>query len=280
MAKATMFQKPIPKEERVFYYDSETDDPIQTKEQEAHEEFKLPEDYVFLPKGVWPKAKAFLVYRVFVVLGLWYELGYWGLKIHGLEKMRGIKGGYLMYCNHTNPFHDVFAPGVVAGISGFRRIYTVVSGVQLLIPGIGPLLPALGALPLGTSPGTKKKFHEAVDYRVQHGCPVTIYPEAHLWPYATKIRKFPQGDRAFVYPVRNQVPCFALTTTFRKSGKKNDERPRMDIWIDGPFYPDPKLSDDKNRAELASKVYQSMVKYSKENSYEYFQYRPRSAKKP
>lgn len=276
MAKATMFQKPIPEEERIFYYESETDDPIKTAEQERHEEVKLPEDYEYVPKNPLKKLWAAIVYRVFVVIGYPYELGYWGLKIHGKEKMNEVgKGGYMMYCNHTNPFHDVFGPGVVAN----RRIYTVVSGTQLKIPGLGKLLPPLGALPLGTSPTTKKRFHEAVDYRLKQGNAVTVYPEAHVWPYATKIRKFPQGDRAFVYAVRNKVPCFALTTTYRRSGKEGDERPRMDMYVEGPFWPDPEKSDAENQAELARKVYDSMVKYSKNNSYEYFRYRPKSAKK-
>lgn len=276
MAQAEMFQKPIPKEERVFYYESETDDPIKTKEQEEHKKFMLPEDYEYLPKSPLKKIWAFLVYRAFVALGIWYEFGYWGVHVHGREKMKEVKGGYMMYCNHTNPFHDVFGPGVAA-IN--RRIYTVVSGAQLLIPGIGKLLPALGALPLGTSPETKKRFHEAVDYRLKHGHPVTVYPEEHVWPYATKIREFPHGDRSFVYCTRNNVPCFSIVTTYRKSNKPGDERPRMDIYIDGPFYPDPKLSDDENRAKLARQVRESMIKSSKNNSYEYFQYRPRQAKK-
>ncbi len=275
MPKPTFFQKPIPESERVFYYDSETDDPIKTKEQERHEEFRLPEDYVYLPRNPLRKLWAALVYRVFKVVGLWYEYCYWGLRVHGREKLeKAGDSGYVFYCNHTNPFHDVFGPGVVTK----RRIYTVISGVQLKLPGIGWVLPALGGLPLGTSPGTKQKFHEAVDYRLKQGNVVTVYPEAHLWPYATKIRQFPQGDRAFVYPVRNHVPCFALTTTYRHSDRKDDERPRMDIYIDGPFWPDDDKTDDENRAKLARQVRESMIKYSQKNSYEYFQYRPRSSK--
>ena len=40
--KAELFQKDIPKKERVFYYESETDDPIQTDEQEKGQEVKEP----------------------------------------------------------------------------------------------------------------------------------------------------------------------------------------------------------------------------------------------
>ena len=38
MAKAALFQKDLPKNERVFYYESEEDDPIKTSEQEKKEE--------------------------------------------------------------------------------------------------------------------------------------------------------------------------------------------------------------------------------------------------
>ena len=34
MAKASIFIKDIPKEQRVFYYESEEDDPIKTDDQE------------------------------------------------------------------------------------------------------------------------------------------------------------------------------------------------------------------------------------------------------
>ena len=71
-----------------------------------------------------------------------------------------------------------------------------------------------------------------------------------------------------------------MTTTYHKrKDKKHGDLPRMDIYVDGPFYPDDKKSEDENRAILAEKAYDSMVKYSKKSSYEYFQYRPKSAKK-
>ena len=44
MAKAELFQKDLPEEERVFYYDNEEDDPIKTKEQERKEKEQLAEE--------------------------------------------------------------------------------------------------------------------------------------------------------------------------------------------------------------------------------------------
>ena len=82
------------------------------------------------------------------------------------------------------------------------------------------------------------------------------------------------------YAVRNDLPVFTMTTTYHKRvrGKKGD-LPRMDVYVDGPFYPDPKKSEAENRAELAKKAYDSMVKYSKKNTYEYFKYIKKDTKK-
>ena len=277
MAKAELFQKDIPKDERVFYYTSEEDDPIKTNEQENKVEVGLPEGYEFIPKNVFVKMYSALLFRIFKLFGQYYERGYWQVKFYGREKLKKARGvGYVMYANHTNPFHDVFGPALAAD----RRIFTIISPVNLKVPGIGKVLPYIGGLPLGKTKAEKAAFHEAADTRLKQGNCLVIYPEAHVWPYATKIRKFPAGDRSFVYAVRNNLPIFTMTTTYHKrKDKKRGDLPRMDVYIDGPFWPDPKKTDDENRADLARKAYDSMVKYSKRNSYEYFQYRHKSVKK-
>lgn len=277
MAKAELFQKDIPPEERVFYYESEEDDPIKTDEQEAKVEVGLPDGYEFIPKNPFVKLYSAVLFRAFKLFGQYYERGYWQAKIHGREKLKKAKGkGYVMYANHTNPFHDVFGPAIAAD----RRIFTIISPVNLKIPGIGKTLPYIGGLPLGKTKEEKQEFNDAVDKRLAQKNCLVIYPEAHVWPYATKIRKFPAGDKSFKYAARNDLPIFTMTTTYHKrKDKKRGDLPRMDIYIDGPFWPDPAKSEDENRAELAKKAYDSMVKYSKKNSYEYFQYRSKSDKK-
>ena len=277
MAKAELFQKDIPAEERVFYYASEEDDPIKTDEQEKKVEVGLPEGYKFIPKNPFVKLYSAVLFRAFKLFGQYYERGYWQVKIHGREKLKKAKGkGYVMYANHTNPFHDVFGPAIAAD----RRIFTIISPVNLKIPGIGKTLPYIGGLPLGKTKEEKQAFNDAVDKRLAQKNCLVIYPEAHVWPYATKIRKFPAGDKSFKYAARNDLPIFTMTTTYHKrKDKKRGDLPRMDIYIDGPFWPDSAKSEDENRAELAKKAYDSMVKYSKKNSYEYFQYRPKSDKK-
>lgn len=269
MAKAELFQKDIPEKERVFYYTSETDDPIKTKEQEKKVEVGLPEGYEFIPKHWWTRVYSAVLFRVFWIFGQWYERWYWQTKFHGRGKLKKAKGkGYLIYANHTNPFHDVFGPAIAAD----RRIFTIISPVNLKIPGIGPILPYIGGLPLGKSAEEKKAFNEAADKRLAQKKVLVIYPEAHVWPYATKVRKFPAGGRSFKYAVRNDLPVYSMTTTYhRRMKRKKGDLPRMEVYLDGPFYAEGK-SDEARQDDLAKKVYDSMVKYSKNNTYEYFRY--------
>lgn len=269
MAKAELFQKDLPEEERVFYYASENDDPIKTKEQEKKIKVKLPEDYVFIPKNPFVKLYSAVLYRGFKVFARWYAKYYLEMKIVGREKFKKAKGkGYVIYANHTNPFHDAFSPAVVAD----RRIFTIISPVNLLLPGIGKFLPYIGAMPLGSSEKKKKEMNEAVDKRLKQKNCLVIYPEAHVWPYYTGIRKFPAGDKSFKYAVRNDLPVFTMTTTYQKS-RKGHARPRMTVYVDGPFYADKNLSEEEKRSKLAKQAYESMVKYSKKSNYEYFKYK-------
>ena len=271
MAKAELFQKDIPKSERVFYYENETDDPIKTKEQERKEKVTLPARYEFIPRHWWVRLYSSVLFRIFWIFGQWYERRYWQAKFYGREKLKKARGaGYVMYANHTNPFHDVFGPALAAD----RRIFTIISPVNLKLPGIGKFLPMIGGIPLGTNDKEKKEMNEAVDKRLvrQKKC-LVIYPEAHVWPYATKIRKFPASGKSMKYAVRNDLPVYTMTTTYHKRSKrKKGDLPRMEVYVDGPFYASKDGTDEERQEELAKKVYDSMVKYSKKNTYEYFKY--------
>ena len=240
MAKAELFEKDLPKEKRVFYYNSEEDDPIKTEAQEKKEKVLLPEGYEFIPENPFVRLYAAILYRGFKVFARFYARFYLHMDIVGREKLKKVKGtGYVIYANHTNPFHDAFSPALVAD----RRIFTIISPVNLKLPGIGKFLPLIGGIPLGTNEKEKKAMNEAVDKRLAQKKCLVIYPEAHVWPYYTKIRKFPAGDRSFKYAVRNNLPVFTMTTTYHKSKVKGQERPDMTVYVDGPFYPDKKLSN-------------------------------------
>ena len=116
-----------------------------------------------------------------------------------------------MYANHTNPMLDPFIPTV---ISNPNPIYVIISSVNLSIPVIGKILKYLGGLPLPTNIKATKNFLEVIKLRVSQNHPVMIYPEAHLWPYYTKIRPF--TELSFRYPVQYKTPVFCFTNTYQK----------------------------------------------------------------
>ena len=277
MAQAELFQKDIPKSERVFYYASEEDDPIKTDEQEKKVEVGLPKDYEFIPKNIFVRMYSSVLYRIFWIFGQWYERRYWQAKFYGREKLKEARGkGYVIYANHTNPFHDVFGPAIAANC----RIFTIISPVNLKVPGIGKFLPLIGGLPLGKTKEEKQAFNEAVDIRLKQKKCLVVYPEAHVWPYYTGIKKYPAGDRSFKYASRNNLPVFTMITTYhRRKDRKKGDLPRMDVYLDGPFWPDADKTESENNAILAKKAYDSMVKYSKKSTYEYFKYIKKSDKK-
>ena len=97
---------------------------------------------------------------------------------------------------------------------------------------------------------------------------ITVYPEAHIWPYYTGVRPF--TDVSFRYPASDGSPVFSFSVLYRKGmfGK-----PKMSVYIDGPFYSD-KGSIRERQAELRDKVYDAIDKRtSSEENYRFVEYR-------
>ena len=105
---------------------------------------------------------------------------------------------------------------------------------------------------------------------------MTIYPEAHIWPYYTKIRPFEAVS--FKYPVALDVPVYALTNTYHQR-KKGSDRVNIITYIDGPFYPDKSLKPKERQQVLRNQVYECMVERSRESDYEVICYQ-KIEKKP
>jgi 1-acyl-sn-glycerol-3-phosphate acyltransferase len=123
------------------------------------------------------------------------------------------------------------------------------------IPFIGRFVPYLGGLPLPSDLGATRNFMKATDYLVKKNKAIVIYPEAHLWPYYTKIRPF--LATSFHYPVKYHTPTYCFTNTYHQ--RKNNKKVKIITYIDGPFYPQAGLDDIQAREDLRQKVYQAMT---------------------
>ncbi len=223
----------------------------------------VDKNFKFIHKNpLWIFAE-FISYRFFV-----YPVAYLYAKIHfrqkivGKKKLKGFKGRYFMYGNHTQVPGDGFLPPVIMFP---RKNYDLVSPENIAVKGTKNILMMLGAIPIPNDIHAIKKFEEAIKYRINHKHPICIYPEAHIWPYYTKIRNF--KSVSFRYPVKLDVPTFCFTNTYQK--RKHSSKAKMTTYIDGPFYPNKELSFKEQIEDLRNKVYETMVERSKNSNYEY-----------
>ncbi len=248
----------------VRYYSSFSDD----FEQSADQSFQLPEDYEWVRTGLRFRCLSGLIYGLAVIFGGAYCRFLLHMRVKGRKNLKGVKGGFFIYGNHTQPVGDVFIPALCVLP---KRIYTVVSTANYGIPVIGKLLPFLGALPLVGSVHGMKELSKAMERRLQKGHPIVIYPEAHVWKYYTAIRPFP--DTSFKFPAKFDKPTFAMTVTYKSS--KLFKRPITEVFLDGPFYPRGDTVKDKAR-DLHHKVLSAMLERSKTGNCSYITYKEKA----
>jgi len=249
------------REREIRYYSDFTDD----FEQSADQDHALPENYEWVRTGFFARIASALTYGFWLFLSWFYLRFRLHLRVKGRKKLKGARGGFFLFCNHTQPVGDVFIP---AHALFPRRIYTVVGTANFGIPVIGKILPYLGALPVTGSVDGLRKLTRAMEVRLSEGHPVVIYPEAHVWKYYTGIRPFP--DTPFRYPVKLGAQSYAMTVTYRKS--KIWRRPVTEVFLDGPFSGDGAGVRDKT-ADLCGKIRTAMEERSRNSNVEYIEYR-------
>lgn len=249
------------KEKKIFYYKSFKDDVVESKNQD----YKLKDGYKWIKTNIFYRLCSNIIYAIARVFGIIYCKFFLHVKYENKEVLKKYKKqGYFIFGNHTQPMGDVFIP---AGLG--KRIYVLVSPANLGVTGIGPFLPMLGALPKPDSLKDMKKLTDAINFRINKNKCVVIYPEAHVWPYYTKIRPF--SSASFRFPVNLDAPSFVMTTTYYK--RKYGDKPGIKVYIDGPFMPDNNLSKKEREEKLHNDVYSCMSDRSMKSTYEYIEYK-------
>lgn len=176
------------------------------------------------------------------------------------------KEGYFLYGNHTNDIADALIPS----LSCFPKdVYVIVHPNNISMPILGKITPFLGALPLPDDMKAAKNFNKAIGHKIEQKHCVTIYPEAHIWPYYTKIRPF--KDTSFSYPIKLGAKVFCFTNTYQK--RRFCKTPRIVTYIDGPFTSDSNLGIKEQRSGLRNQVYDAMCKAARNNNVELIQYK-------
>lgn len=243
---------------------------------ELHEEFAtdhikakhIGEEYRYLRTGIMDRIGHRFWYRIVAIpLAKLYMKRHFLHKIVNKEVLaQAGENGYYLYGNHTHFLADALIPTLV---NLPKETAVIVHPNNVSMPVLGKITPYLGALPLPDERGALKHFLEALDWHTDRGDCVMIYPEAHIWPFYTKIRPF--VDTSFRYPVQKKLPVFCLTNTYQKRpGRKT---PQIVTYLDGPFYPDSGLSAKLQKTKLRDQVYETMCRRALNSNVEMIVYR-------
>ena len=210
---------------------------------------------------------SFLLYRVVATpLAFLYTKMVFGQRTVGKEKLSAAgKAGVFLYGNHTQASADPLIPNLVMFP---RKVYTICHPANVSMPVFGSLMPYVGAVPLPDGMTAYRNFTACINRRINEKAVVTVYPEAHIWPYYTRIRPFP--DTSFTYPAQLNAPVYCFTNTYK--ARKHRKKPRIVTYLDGPFYPDESLPVRQRAAALREEVYRTMRSRSLLSDTEYIQY--------
>ena len=251
-------------EKRKIYYSDPLNDEFSTTKIETK---KIDGDYVYIHKSLFKKSTKFFWYRMMAtpIAFIYLKLKFCHKIINKNLLKNAKKEGYFIYGNHTQAIADAFIPTMLCYP---KPVYTIVHPNNVSMPYLGKITPSLGAVPLPDEFSAVVNFIKAIETRVNGGNAVCIYPEAHIWPYYTKIREF--SDKSFKYPVKFNKPVYCFTNTYQK--KKNSKRIKIVTYVDGPFITNDKVSVKEQKQILRDSVYETMVNRSKMNEVEIVKY--------
>lgn len=250
---------------KIIYYEDELNDEFSKSSIEPR---IIDENYKYVHKNpLWNLCSFVLQNILSVPIKILYAKIKFRIKYIGKEKIKPYRNeGYFIYGNHTQPFADTFIPSIPMYP---KRNFFIVNPVNISLKGTGTLVEMLGAMPIPSNKSAMKNFLEAIKQKMNKGYAITIYPEAHIWPYYTKIRPF--KDVSFKYPIQLEKPAFCITNTYQSYGK-NNKKIKIVSYIDGPFYPNKELTLKEQQKELRNKIYNCMEERSENSNIEHIKY--------
>ena len=195
------------KDKPVFYYDDELNNDfagMNISRKQVDESFK------FIHNNPLWKACSFVLYYLIAWPLVWlYERVILGTRFVNKDAVKKCDEHYFLYGNHTGII-DAYTPNL---ISMPKRNRIIVAPDTVSIPLIRNIVQMLGAIPLPTKFSGMRKYCEAIDH-YHRTSNITIFPEAHIWPYYTGVRPF--TDASFAYPVQLGAPVIAFFVAYTK----------------------------------------------------------------
>ncbi len=251
------------KEKKRLFYKTEKDDFFKAEKPLP----RVDENYVYIKRGVLHSLAKFTLYRIIATpIAAFYSKFIMRDKFIGKKKLKEYKRcGYFIYSNHTQAIGDAFTPNALLFP---KRVYVVVGKDNLALPIIGKGTAYLGAIPTPDNLRAAINFNNAISQRIKERAAVVIYPEAHVWPYYIGLRDF--DPSTLEPPVRENAPVFTAARVYKSRGV--GKKPRSEIYIDGPFLPNPSLPKKERREALRAEVFEALRARTSLSDCEYIEY--------
>ena len=255
---------------KTIYYEDELNDEFSEAKIEPR---KIDGSYKYEHKSIIWNFTAYLVQNVISVpIKFLYAKIKFRIKYVGREKLKPYKKqGYFVYGNHTQAFADTF---IISNAIFPKRNCIIVNPENVSMKFLGNFVQKFGAIPIPNERSGMKNFLTTIKNKIQKGYAITIFPEAHIWPYYTKIRPF--KNVSFKYPIEYNTPVFCVTNTYQKRGKN---KVKITTYIDGPFFQNEYIENiQEKKQDLRDKVYNKMMERSKESNFEFIKYERKDLK--
>lgn len=252
------------KEKKIIYYEDELNDEFSTAKIIPR---VIDEKYKYEHNILWNLASYVLQNFISMPIKYLHVKIKFRIKFVGKKKFKKCRNtGYFIYANHTQPFADTFIPSLA---NYPKRNFFIVNPENVSIKGVETLIEMLGAIPVPGNKVAAENFLNVINKKIESHSSITIYPEAHIWPYYTKIRPF--KSVSFKYPVKMEVPAFCITNTYQSYGRKKN-KVKIVSYVDGPFFTDKELTIKEQQQKLRNEIYNCMVNRSKNSNIEVIKY--------
>lgn len=235
-----------------YYYRDEINDDfatLQIKSKQINSDF----NYVNKHKLYWLFVHIARLTFIIPFLNILSKIVY-RTKVKNKQVLKRVKKtGYFLYSNHTSSFDPI---NHVCLVNQSKYSAIIASLETFSIKGLKEVVHFLGAIPIPVSPKMYRNFHEALHHHINHKHKIIIYPEAHIWPFYNDIRPF--KSVSFRYPVEFNAPIIIATTIYKK--RRFAKKPKMEIYLDGPFYKNNNLMFKEQIDNLRNIAYETMKK--------------------
>ena len=248
----------------------ENDDPVVTDEQ--REDIVLNYDIFY--HSLSKKIKRILARRI---VNNYTNFFNGDTEIVGIDKLRDIKGGAIITCNHFNVMDSTIIRKLMMDLKKEKKLAIVIEESNIFLPGKFNLLTNnCNTIPLSSSRlYMKNKFYPAMEKRLNDGDWILIYPEEEMWFNYKKPRPLKPG--AYHFAIKYNVPIISCFIEMREKDEYDDNgfrKIKFILHIMGVINPEENSSNRELKEKLMNEDYKLKVKafeeaYGKKLNYDF-----------